>query len=350
MAPFSFRRSLRFWKLITLALASTVTLLAAEAAVRVFAIAPPVPAGDFTSDPFSVFKPRPWRVTTTRTAEFEFTARHNSLGFRDVEHPVAKPPGVFRILGVGDSFTYGIGVDVADTYLKRLEVLLNARPNAPVRVETLNLGIPRFFPELERIVLERYGMQFAPDLVVVGFLPNDVVDTRLGVDAVVADTSGHLMTRQAREVGRLATWFSLRSHLARLMLDRYVKYRISRDHPVQPEQILVADGFHEADWRKIEAEYAKMRSIAAAGNARLVVVHIPQIGPWDNAWDYPAERLSEWSARNGAHFIDVLPAMRTAAAARRTLYFSRDGHCTAEGYNVIAETIFRSLTTAGLVQ
>lgn len=42
--------------------------------------------------------------------EFDYEIRTNSLGFRDVEHPVARMPGEVGIMAIGDSFTEGRGV------------------------------------------------------------------------------------------------------------------------------------------------------------------------------------------------------------------------------------------------
>ena len=46
----------------------------------------------------------------------------NSLGYRDYEFARIKPKGKFRILAVGDSQTFGIGINkLEDTFVKRLE-------------------------------------------------------------------------------------------------------------------------------------------------------------------------------------------------------------------------------------
>ena len=46
----------------------------------------------------------------------------------------------------------------------------------------------------------------------------------------------------------------------------------------------------------------------------------------------------------------VLPAMKAALEADKTpLYFPKDGHCTAAGYRVVAQTIFTELVTRKIV-
>jgi len=47
----------------------------------------------------------------------------NSRGYRDVERELAKAPGSRRALALGDSFTWGVGVEFDDTKLTELTVV-----------------------------------------------------------------------------------------------------------------------------------------------------------------------------------------------------------------------------------
>src|SRR5277367_709117 len=51
----------------------------------------------------------------------------NSEGLRDGEYSIAKPSGVYRIMMLGDSTTFGWGVRQEDTAAKFLERKLNGR-------------------------------------------------------------------------------------------------------------------------------------------------------------------------------------------------------------------------------
>ena len=190
----------------TILISLGIGLLIAEMILRVFHLAPPLVTqyGNNVPDPYLPYKPKPMSVSSGRssTDEFDYEYRHNSFGFRDIEHSLGKDNDTFRIIGLGDSFTYGAGVGFEETYLYQLEKMLNDRQGNRPRIEIIKAGIPRYFPEPERILLEKYGMNYSPDLILVGFLPNDVIDTYLGIDAVVVHKSGYLTTRESKEIGK----------------------------------------------------------------------------------------------------------------------------------------------------
>ena len=100
-------------------------------------------------------------------------ARINSLGFRDNrEYALAKAPGTFRILVLGDSVTFGHGAVYETTYPYLLEQQLRGwRPD--VKWEVWNLGVPGYNTAQELAYLKLVEQRYAPDLVVVGFFPND---------------------------------------------------------------------------------------------------------------------------------------------------------------------------------
>ena len=327
-------------------------LIALEAGVRLLAIAPQAEAeyGNNVRDPHILYRPRPFSHGSGRnsTNEFDYDYRHNSFGFRDVEHTAAKTPGTFRILGLGDSFTYGVGVPFEETYLSRLEAMLNHRTGVHPKIEIINAGIPRYFPQTERLLLESYGAQFQPDLVTVAFLPNDVIDTFMGLDAVTVDPSGFLVTREAEELGPLGMMVYQQCEFCRILLREYVGWRIAKKYQPRTDEIFQPGGFHERDWIEIENEYSRMASDVSSIGAKLVIFHIPQKGPWTERHHYPGVRLSSWAKATKIGFTDTLSSMEHASAAER-LYYEKDGHCTPAGHKVIAQALYSYLTGQNLI-
>lgn len=98
----------------------------------------------------------------------------NSHGMRDREHPFAKEPGTLRILALGDSWTFGVGMTPEQTWPKRLEAHLST-PERPVVV--MNTGVSGYETYHEAIYYEELKEHFEHDLVLVGIYPvNDVHD------------------------------------------------------------------------------------------------------------------------------------------------------------------------------
>ncbi|HXM20892.1 MAG TPA: SGNH/GDSL hydrolase family protein [Terriglobales bacterium] len=100
--------------------------------------------------------------------------RINSQGLRDYEYSLTKPAGVYRIMLLGDSTTFGWGVPLNETTAKILERNLNAKhiPGYD-HVEVLNAGVGNYDTVQEVTYFKTRGRAFRPDLVVLVYFIND---------------------------------------------------------------------------------------------------------------------------------------------------------------------------------
>ena len=105
--------------------------------------------------------------------DYDFTL--NSLGFKDVEYPVEKPPNTFRGIGIGDSFFFGI-VPYKANFLTLLEDSLQTDHT----VEMINMGVPGTDPQNYVSLLLNEGLRFDPDLVLVGFFVGNDIQGNMG--------------------------------------------------------------------------------------------------------------------------------------------------------------------------
>lgn len=321
-----------------------------EILARVAGLGPPPPEPtSYIADPVL-----PYRLRPNASGVRDFAAdgvripfQHNSRGFHDRERTPDKPAGTWRIVALGDSFTYGVGAPDHEGWPAQLERRLADRSGCDVPVEVVNLGIPRYFPAAERLLLQEEGLRYAPDVVVVGVLPNDVVDTYLGLDAITVDASGYLVPRAAQTFGPLAMALLRHSQLARAALHGLAAPSGPRGTPPPGEEAYERGGFYEPDWRAMEADLGDLTADARRHGAAVVVVGIPSSGLADAHVAAFDRRLADWSAGAGVAYVSVLAALR-AASAHEPLYWTHDGHCRPAGYRVIAERVAVELAAAGL--
>ncbi|MCB9745160.1 MAG: transporter substrate-binding domain-containing protein, partial [Alphaproteobacteria bacterium] len=92
----------------------------------------------------------------------------NADGMREVDVPRAKGPDEYRILALGDSSNFGHGVEGDEMWEAVLEDLLD--PLVPGKtVHVLNGAVPGWTTYQALEMLELYGLDYQPDLVIAGF-------------------------------------------------------------------------------------------------------------------------------------------------------------------------------------
>lgn len=148
----------------------------------------------------------------------------NSLGMRGPERAKQKPPGVYRVLVLGDSVAYGIGVRPTETLSAQLEQMLYARGR--LQVEVLNAGVPGYNTEQELRWLERVGLALEPDAVVLAYCPNDVLVTPI----VFRSGDDMVYYRPGSGASRYAPWLVRHSALFRRVLAFVEQRRGEAEH------------------------------------------------------------------------------------------------------------------------
>jgi lysophospholipase L1-like esterase len=172
-----------------------VSLLAAELLIRAVGAAPKIyliQKGRFqlARNPKIGYEPAPLAYQGQEMSFYDYKGASNRLGYRDVDHAVAKPPGVYRIVVIGDSIAAGLKVDrFEDTFPAILSERLNAPPGKGKKVEVISLAVSGYNTQQEVETLKEKGLRYQPDLVLLSYslssrehLDGDILKTLLDAE------------------------------------------------------------------------------------------------------------------------------------------------------------------------
>ena len=266
----------------------------------------------------------------------------NSRGLRDDEHPLAKPPGVFRIVGIGDSVMMGWGVAQEEAYLARLETKLAERCAGTPAVETINFGVHGYNAIQQYFVLKDRALAYDPDLIVLGYVGNDQEPTQFRKPKLRVATPSWLLNFVASQVLRLFG-----------VIERGTTLNWRTDpHP----RDFVPANFEEA-----------LAGILSLANER----DIPLLVVLDSRYEWSAgmahAQVAAFGRRFGADSIDLYASMRDLPAgtpvrvaistpdAHNLRYLialgpNRDHHGNALWHETVADLVLARVATRGWIE
>jgi hypothetical protein len=102
----------------------------------------------------------------------------NQYGFRTKDFTVEKPFGIYRILAIGESSTFGFHVSDDKTWPYLLNEKYKTTSLDHKKVEVINLGLPWYNSE-DNLNLLNFALTLKPDLVIYYGAANDIVDLGL---------------------------------------------------------------------------------------------------------------------------------------------------------------------------
>jgi len=262
---------------------------------------------------------------------------NNRFGFREREFSVPKKGGVFRIMVLGDSMTWGVGLAPPDRYTGALEELLTRDfPEQPV--EVLNFGRPGGPTVAERDLLEELQEEVDPDLIVVGFCVNDPQPRSQSYSSERArlDNLYDLITG-LRHVGLKKTYALLINRLDIVMakLGAIPTWQEALDRTYQPDS---------REWGEFEQALSDIKRISDQRglNPPVFILLIQEmtsdrpVPPYFKQWFAQA---GEAAAERG--FVVVDPTSRfLAELVRKDLHVNpKDGHPSAKCHRIYAEEL-----------
>ncbi len=277
---------------------------------------------------------------------------NRSPGGRDASHvragpgaapaePVAAAAAPRRIVFLGDSFTFGVGVEAEETFAHLIG------ENLP-ETRSANFGMSGFGIDQMWLTLRHYASDPAPGIVVLSFVLDDLNRTMSAYR--LRDTLANL--RSQGKIGWVAKpAFELRDgRLVRLG---------PGDGPSGPLELIrrrsrIVEGLRRIEnrlsftrplgqrWRLNREIFRQILADCERLGARLLVVYIPAKGLEER--ETPVFR-SEFSEM-GIAFLDLRERL---PPGRDSLYFEHDRHFNPAGHRFAAGEITRTLADLGWV-
>lgn len=277
------------------------------------------------------FKPHasgvfPGNVDAKRT----FPYRTNAHGLRDRDRP-PKPPGIRRVLVLGDSFTWGYAVAEDEAYPQVAERMLRDRGRPDL--EVINGGIPDYNSRMERQLLAQLAPIYEPDAVVLAYVVNDAEPATampIPPEEVYRHSRSWLLTELAERLNRRL----FRRRLLPSSKDGYGNSYL--------------DGFEAGSvkWRDSREAIREMRDFCAAAGIPFTVLILPDVT--QNLIDrYPWRPIHDavvgWGRELNIPTFDLLNDFQ--GRDQQTLIVPWDGHPNALAHREFAAILVDRILT-----
>lgn len=346
------RRLSKILTRIALSLGVAVALLvAAEIAAR---LAEPGPFNFLDESPYIEKIPGMGHVHKTSFAG-RWDGSWYGLESHGLRGPEWKPtfgPEEFRVLAVGDSCTFGKGVDEPDCWPRQLERLLQGALPAGRRALVANAGVNGYSAQQYLAVIRGRAELVRPNWIVVGYNLNDFPNQTKAIDESVHQGKGNL---------RSAIRWDIRNYLSRFALFRWLRatyYVMHRDRDFADAERMSGELLVKGkmDPERVAKELARLDGMAAEARtqgAQLCIFLFPyESQVYLEKYDSSAiDLLRGWCEERGIVFVTMLDEFRARARSTdppKELFLRGDRyHPRPEGYGIVAARVLDAARSRG---
>lgn len=269
----------------------------------------------------------------------------NSQGLRDRERNWEKPEGVRRILGIGDSFTFGYQVALDESYLKQLEKKLNRSEasRSGVNWDVINAGVTGYNMWQYLEYFKCCGYRYNPDLLIIGVFFDDFKGDPIPQGGTDAGFS-KLQRYRAFSFLRLVNFFRNSSEILKYQYRHLIGVRWlksigeRRAFITGTEDGLLLKGTADPQiYRKFETRLNTILQIAEEHHIKVLVMLIPDVIQIGHPELQGMNRiLKDMCRRSGIAFLDITPAFERIKDVNSLYLLPYDAHTSPRGHSIIA--------------
>ena len=281
----------------------------------------------------------------------------SSQGLRDRVFEIPKPPGVQRIIALGDSVTYGLGVRLEDTFAKQLENLLSEEKTASrERWEVLNMGVNGYktVQEIEHLKVD--GLKFEPDVVILSYNLNDPGDFSRELPYFNSWQNRQWTSETMSLPARIRARLSQFSELMFMIEYRTLRLKLGKLADQKPadtsSQRRNYDGYfhlynNTQAMHALESALDDLQQMASNHHFKVMLAVFPLLMDFDNyKWMELHDRIREMANQREFCTIELLPILRSRVGSAKELQRRYDDfeHPNPLGHRIAAEALLESLT------
>ena len=262
--------------------------------------------------------------------------QYNRDGFRDREYVTAKPRDKFRILAVGDSQTFGHGIErLEDTFPKRLENLLNQGMERP-KFEVLSFALPGWNTAEQLQYIYKKGFLYQPDLILLNFFHNDLPPS-------------HFLDCNSKDWELVPEAGSLVVLLHRSLFYHFLKFRINRLLEKTRYKPSYEDcrrsSYQSRSWNMEEIYLDTLYHTARMKNIHFMMSIIPVMFKLEK--NYPFEfahyKLKKYCNSRNIFCVDLYQEGFRGKDEDDFIISRKDRHLNVRGAKFVAEILFEKL-------
>lgn len=262
----------------------------------------------------------------------------NELGFRDSSY---NKDADFKILLLGDSVSWGDGVEMRESYPFLLEKMLNQK--YPDRaIEIINSSVPGYSTFQQLIYLKNEGINLKPNLIIHQFCLNDVVQRfstlfKYGGDNIFLgiDTRNSIQGFQGWMINKSRAYETIIRYLINFQKNKeeYSVTNLSKDN-LSPEL--------EEAWELTLSEIKEIVYIAEKEKIPYLIFVAPyrfQLIDPDNT-NQPQLLLKNFAKKNNLKLYDLLDTFYLNQQIHNSTLFDDASHFSTQGH-IIAATFLK---------